>query len=481
MIQSSRIHIPIPKIRNTHCKVEINDVDMTSRILDSSWILPVTDGIGTFSLKISNAKGQYTNSFQKGQTIKFYADNNNASNLQFFGRIDFIKDEISDKGQFLVIEGRHRSFLLNEFKICYSADSKETSEILKEIIAKLPTSYGFTTTNVQTSSTSMSVEWNYKDIWDCILEICNFASFDCYVDDDLDFHYFQKNSIANSEDAIVEGQNFLRSKNLGVNDYIEKTRVIVMGQDRNGLPIMFTAISSSEGDEIRELFIKDNSADTAQKVQDLAEAKLEEITSSVIQANILSYGLESVNPGDNIWVILPRQELAGQYKIIQIHHQFGMKVGGWRTETIFEKKDIQISTNIKSLNQKNQQITDNKNVNKFNFSYNFDYLTNLGTHSGTVIDTEKGILSTTGGASGTWESPIKNLDTNPTGLELRLSAEQVNNILVYVSLDGGNNWKEISKLGEGITTQIPSGKLLMLRVIFGSAAAQLRGLSLLYT
>ena len=331
MRQTNEIFIPIPKVRNTHVKIEINEDDVTGRVTKSNFTYPVTSGIGTFEIILSNSNGQLSGLYSNGNIIKFYADNTDSTTLQFWGRIDYVKENISKDGQFLEIKGRHRSYLLNETLICYSAEDIITSQILKDIIDKLPGSYGFTYTNVSTTTDSMNVEWNYKPFWECVMEICRFAGYDCYVDNDLDFHYFEENSIVNTEEALVEGQNVLDSKDWGTNSYYEKTRVTVLGQGKDGLPIIHTAISPDEGEDIREIFINDSSVNNYASIKNIAEAKLFEFTNRTPQAIVKSFGLETIRPGENIWVLIPRQEIHGQYKISKISHNFGTKMGGWKT------------------------------------------------------------------------------------------------------------------------------------------------------
>jgi len=480
MRSSNQIYIPIPKARNTKCQITIGGVDVTSRVIDSLWSLPCSNGVGTFNLKISNAKGQFSGDYVAGDEVKFYADNLDNTTLQFQGRIDFTKDDISDSGQILSIDGRHRSYLLNETLICYTATDTATSTILKAIIDKLPTAYGFTYTNVTTDSTTMSVEWNYKPFWECLKELCNKAGFDSYVDNDLDFHYFLKDSIENNSDAIVEGDNFIKSSDYGTNDSAEKTRVTVMGDDGNGLPILYTAISSSEGTEIREVFIKDQSSNTMEKVKSVAEARLEFLTNKNPQAKILSFGLETLKPGDNIWIIVPRQKIAGQYKIIQINHKFGMKVGGWRTESILEELETGSDSIIK-LSNTSQQITESKNIHKFNYSFNINFDTNNGTHSGTQIainaNTGDGVLETTGGTTGTWESDLLEADENVDAVELRMSGNDTSGTQLFVSVDGGTVYHPVLS---GDTT-ISTGKDLKIKVVLNSADTQINSIALLYS
>ena len=165
MIKSGQILIPLPKTRNTKVKVEVNGVDLTSRVIESVWVKPVTIGVGTFSIKLSNANGQLTNTYKIGQTVKLYADNLDATTLQFQGRIDFVEDDIGNDGQFLKINGRHRSFLLTEFLICYSATEVITSTILSDIIDLLPAGHGITKTNISPStipSVVLDIEFSSK-------------------------------------------------------------------------------------------------------------------------------------------------------------------------------------------------------------------------------------------------------------------------------------------------------------------------------
>jgi hypothetical protein len=477
MIKTNQIYIPIPKKRNTKCKITINGTDMTTRIMESTFVIPCTNGVGTFSVKISNAKGQYSGNFAAGDVVIFYADNNDASTVQFYGRIDYVKDDISSEGQYLNIDGRHRSFLLNEYLVCHSATDIETSQILKDIIDKLPAEYGFTYTNVNTSAVNMNVEWSYKSFWDCITELCNKAGFDCYVDNDMDFHYFEENSISNEEDAVVEGDNFIKCSDYGTNDYYEKTRVTAMGQDDAGLPIIYTSVIAGEGDTIKEVFVKDTSANTYDSVKDIADAKLAEVTNKNPQAVITSFGLETAKPGDNIWIIIPRQKIAGQYKLVQITHKFGMKIGGWRTECLTEEQESGVSTVLENLTKTNQQITESDNVNKMTYSYNFDFNTDNGTHSNTIIT--GGVLKTNGVYSGDWISPVRTLTTTPTQFEVRVVGESMIYNKYYVSTDNGVTWQEATSLNTKIAFS-PIGNNIKIKVEVVTENSKVDSISLLY-
>jgi len=445
MRNTNELYIPIPKVRNTHCKVEIAGDDMTKYVKESLWVKPCNEGIGTFKIVIFNAKGQFTEKYSPGDIVKFYADNLNATRLQFWGRIDYIKYDLSSDGQFLEIEGRHRAYLSSEFLVCYSTALQSTSDILKAIIDRMPASYGFTYTNVGDDSHFMDVEWNYKPFWDCVNELCNYAQWDCYVDENLDFHYFKANSILNSEEAISEGDNFISVKEWGTNTYYEKTRVTVMGQDVDGLPIVYTAIDPNEGDDIRELFIKDTSANTEKKVKDLADSKLSEFIDRPPQAITESYGLETLNPGDNLWILVPRQKIAGQYKAYQITHKFGSSIGGWRTVLNIEKEDVGIGKMLQTVSKKSELGIENENVNKLNYSVNFNFSDESKTysHASTQLLNSKLILDSDVATEGTWISTLKTTDDNITGVEIRADGKDIWGSEFYFSVNNGNDWQQI--------------------------------------
>ncbi len=477
MRDSTEIFIPIPKSRNAKIKIEINGVDKTSETRKSIFNKPVTSGIGTFELDISNASGNLTGEYQPGTIVKFYADNTDASTLQFWGRIDNIEEIASKQEKILKIKGRHRTYTLTEYLMCHSASQTETSQVLKDIIDKLPASYGFTYSNVNSTTSLINVSWNYKPFWDCVIELCNYVGFDCYVDNNLDFHFFEANSILNTDDAVVESDNLLNSSGWGTNDYYEKTRVVAIGQSEDNLPIVYTAISDNEGDEIREIFVKDVSADTQLKVKNIAEAKLKEVTNKTPDAQIQSFGLESINPGDNIWVLIPRQQIHGQYKIINIKHKFGSMFGGWRTELIMEQEQENISKTISLIDKKSERLKVADNINKLNFSLYFDFDTNSGNHSTTEIS--EGVLKTDGSASGTWISNLNEVVESATYCEIRVKGQSIPGTNFYVSVDNGINYQSLDQ--NTLKTLSPPGKNLKIKVEINSAATQIYSLVLLYS
>jgi hypothetical protein len=212
-------------------------------------------------------------------------------------------------------------------------------------------------------------------------------------------------------------------------------------------------------------------------VQNIAETKLAEFTNRNPQATIESHGLETIKPGDNIWLIIPRQQISGQYKIIQINQLFGMKTGGWRTKCVMEEEETGIARTIQRVNSKTDAISNTENANKLNYSYNFPFDSDSGIHAGTQITS--GVLKTDGGASGTWISPTRNITENAEQYELRVAGESIPGTLFYVSSDGGNTWQDIVAQ-KTLYDMSPPGQNIKIKVVFASASTQIKSLALLY-
>ena len=437
-----RAFIPIPKKRDTQVKVEINGIDEKKLVRESSWIKPVTLSIGSFKIKLKNAGGKLINKYSKGQTVKFYADNTDATRLQFQGRIDYIKDVLLKEGHFLEIEGRHRAFILNETQVNHKAEDVEVSQILKDIIDKYASNFTQVNINATNPEIKINVEWSYVPFWDCVIFLCKKANFDCFVDNDLDFHFFKQGSIKNKNEYIVEGMNFIETSETGTDDYYEKTRVIAVGKMNDGItPIIYTAKSSGEGSEVREVKVEDSTLNTAESVQALAEGELLDLENRPRQSSIESHGLETLEPGEKIPILIPRQLINEEPRIMQLTHTFGEK--GWRTKCMTEKEIKGIEDLIKDRIKTENMLSTIDNLNKLDFSFNFGFDNDNLTASHSDTQITGGLLELkSGNTEGRWGSSLKTVPDNITKTELRFVGKDLTSSKFYFSIDGGNTWQQ---------------------------------------
>lgn len=426
--------------------MEIGGTDVTTRIYSAEFNRPVTTGIGDFKIRLINVKGVYSNTWFGSEIVNFYADLIGATNLQFKGRVDFVKEVLTEGGQFLDIEGRHTSYDLTEVSVSksYTADDDiDGSDVLKDLIDTYLT--GYTYTNVASSiGTDVVVNWSNKPFWECVIDLCVLCNADCYVDDAKDFHFFAENSIVQTQDAIVEGHNLKQLRNWGKDTFFEKTRIRVIGEDDRGVPILYTKNPGGT----REKTIVDSSIKTMDEAEDRADAEYTDLTLANIppQGTTVSKGLRFAQPGDNIWISTPRQKVHGLYKVIELKHKIGTNVGTWITECIVEKEEKGTSQVLKERTKKELQLTKVQNPNDLEYSYNFTFEDTTNILSLTDTQVSEGFLKLVEGkTTGTMITDNHEADTNISQIELRWEGENLAVSTFEVSVDAGTNYEELER------------------------------------
>ncbi len=471
--ETNEIFISIPKKRDTQAVVTVNGDDVTKKVVESKWTKPLLNvGVGSFICKLSNAGGQLSELYTGGQVVVFNADNEDGTREQFRGRIDYPRDILERGGQYLELVGRHRAFFLQERKICHTATGEDPVDILKAIIAKEATELDISDLPGSTGLTT-DVEWDYKPFPDCVRDLMEKSGYDSRVDNDLKIQFFEANSILNDDEAIAENDNFISTEEVGDDNYYERTRIIVTGEDDAGIPIIYTAISGVDDDETereddgtREVHVKEAAANTMQQCEDLAKSLLNLHTNRPKQGLFKTLGIETLEPGENLWVAVPRQKLYAQYKALQITHLFGQKSGGWRTETLLEN-ELGVDAKILSEIVRGQgRITKSTNPNKLEYSYNISFNDDDNTlsHLHTVVS--DGVLKLTNDnfTTGTWVSTAKTANKQVSQVELRTASKNMQYSTIYYSLNNGVTWEEITP--NVLTTPNHVGKLIKFKVDF---------------
>lgn len=483
MIKTSRFFIPIPQPRHNNPRVLANGVDVTSYVAFSKWIRPVTIGIGRFELKLKDASGNFQDLFKKGDEVIFYCDNSDGSLRKFQGRIDYPKKVVSKDGQFLSIEGRHRSYLLGEVKVCFTATSTDGADILRSITSQFAPN--FTTNNVTAATGSLiNVSWDYVPFWECVKRICKDTGHDARVDNDLDIHLFKENSRVNKLEAISEGDNFLTTPEWGTDDFFEKSRVIVMGQDLSGFPIVVTFPEDTSNEDIREIFINDTSLDSVSKVRDRAIGEFNQLSNRPPQALLRNFYIETLEAGENIWVVIGRLKIYGLFKALTVTDMFGSDVKGVRTEVLFEKEIIGTDQLIRDRINAETRIQQADNPFKMDQSYNIDFEDSTFTETLTNVEVENGVLQLESGfTSGTFVSKLKTAAKAVTQGYLRYNATDFGASIVEVSVDNGLTFTSFSR--KTLTSTVNSDVNIIIKVTLNSntanSAPKLIGLAWLYS
>lgn len=458
-------------------KIIINTEDITSRIKESDFTSSLLNvGASTFKIKLVNVNGYYKGMFEPSDIVTFYCDNNidPPTTSLFVGKIDFIEDEISNTGQYLIINGRHISEIDMEKSISYSASDIDGATVLKDIIAKLSE---FTTTNVTDPiNKTVTVNWSEKPFTDCVKDLCIRCDADCFVDNNKDFHFFLKNTSPITTDAIHERDNLLWIRGFGRDVYKEKTQIRIYGKDDRGLPIIYTEDMAGT----RELVIKDTAIDTIEEAQSLAIMTKTDLTIESEEGKVYSRILLNARVGERIWISAPRQGINNHFRIALMKHKFDRD--GLHTETTIEKTELGTSYLMKERIEKEIGLRDIPNPNEMRYSYNLTFDDDTGlTHYNTQT-TQGRLHLQTGETTGTCTSSVKTTDNNITYVELRIDGSDLTSSVFQCSVDGGINWQTLIK--NILTTITNSGNSLRVRITLISNSQNpnplLESLALLY-
>ncbi len=473
------IYVWIPPTNGAKHKITITRDDGTiDDITNIIYKWDVNDGatetIGKFTFEVDNSSGDYTNIWKGNEILKVYMDyDTTATTLRFRGRVE----NASFQNNNVKLVGRSESLKLMTVNVNASYSKIETSVILKDILDNYASD--FTYTNVDTSTNNMTVNWYQKPLFECIQELCKGASFDFYIDPDLDANYFSTGSRKNITEAVVHGMNIISVDDFG-NDYSQvKNKVIVEGKDIEGLPL----ISSSKSNDAalgvdsslgkRELLVKDENVTTSTQAQERANSELNFSLNPNKVGEVECMGLATIQPGEQIKISAPDSNLPpGNYTVISYRHEFN---GYLKTVLVINKEAIKLQKILRDRISKDTKVNV-KNIYGMDYTWNFDFSSDSGDHSDTQITDS--VLKTNGAASGTWTSELLEIDSDLVGVEMRTTGSSLAGVKGFLSTDGGIRYTQIYGTGASVST--PTGKKIKIKMALASAETQISGVVLLY-
>ena len=422
-----------------------------------------TMGVGEFELLIENNAGTYSGLYTGGEDVKIYADMDDASTLIFYGTAEKVADEFGDGGQTLKIKGTHVSGELLDITVTKSYSDENCDDVLKDLIDNYAT--GYTYTNVAASTTSITIAWEHKPFWECFAELCTLTDFDGYVDNTKDFHFFVKDSITNSNEAITFDDKFLPPlEGFGPDTLEIKNRIIVYGSDENGLPIVATAEDSTSQTSynVKEIILNDSNVKTVTQAQERADAELALLKDTETTGKVRNLWLlrSGINPGEQIWISIPTHQIHAKYTIAKFTHSLLDLV-----TTIEVKRESKgLPQLFKDRLQQENRLQVFLNPNELRFSKNFEFSddTLTDSHSNTAVSGGYLVLSGTA-TNGTWTSVAATATADITKVEVRIADYQdVGSNTYEISVDNGVTWESVT-LGTALTVA-GTGKKVKVRV-----------------
>ena len=391
---------PIYRITVEENGIEIN---LTSQAI----FIEIEDGIneliGRFSFELWNFNNQYTDRFNGMEIVRFYADRgSSATTLRFRGRIE----KLSYQRNKIRTTGRSEALNFMNQTVTQSFTNQECSSILKSLINTYRPDTSFTTTNINASTTNLTINWRQKPFWDVLQDLTTASGFDAYLDSSKDFHFFRKGSIDNDNEAIIHNQNLIEVRDFADDINLVKNRIIVYGAEIDGIQILYTAENASSQNlfGLREEIISDSNITDFQQAKELAEFKLSSEPSQV--GEVKGVFIPTIQPGEKIRISSPMDTIQpALYNIVSYKHEVG---DGRFFTTVRMTKEPRGIVHVmkKMIEDTSKQKETSSNPFEMRFSFNSFFDSDIGTHSGTEIT--NGVLKPIG-ATGNWISQVENI------------------------------------------------------------------------
>jgi len=475
----------IPRPHTPRYIIKISAVDVTNDAVVGGTVTfsKALVGIecGGFKFNLENTDSAYSEKYSGGETVELYLDMASGTNKRFTGSIEKLKSRVQGSGRRLLeISGTHVTSELLDKLVTETYSGVTTDAILKDLIDKYLT--GFTYTNVGAEPSTPTINWENKPLWDCIVDLCNIAEYSCYVDDDKDFHYFSNSGIENNDEAIWSGPggNMLESDGLSTNTAEVKNKILVVGEDPTGYPVLFTSTDSSSQSVYgtKELLIKDTEITSSDWASDRASAELTLLKSPVTKGSARSLVLPSLSPGDKIRISDPVNKIHGQFVISRFEHVFPQEHTTIEVETI---KKIPLLFKDRMTKELAIQKVDNPYKMEFSYNFPFDNYDNIDTGVSTsnvaVSDSKLYLSSLT---TGTMKSKVKTVSDDISFVHLKVSGNKLVGTKYWVSADAGDSRESITPEVLKVIPVTKRGKKLRLEIELNSSDTEVEGAVLLF-
>ena len=465
----------LPKVRNGEYQILVDGVDRTTLVISAQFTRGIIGVECTCKITMLDPNGTFAALYKGGETIEYKTTYEGNTVSEWKGKLE---RPIKQFGQTYLIELQGSHFQSDTLDITVNADfagTKTSDEILKELVnTYLP---GFTTTNVTTSTVKPVIRWNNKPLHDCILDLCNLSEFDAYVDSDKDIHFFARESIENTVEAIVWNQTLVEIVDFGADSIDIRNRIIVYGEGLTGLPIIYRTddIDSQNANGIKEKVVKDSSIRTYAQAKQLGDATLESEKAKTSSGTLNCLLLINIKPGEMIWVVNPVQGIEDTFRMIK----FVFRPINYQTEVIISKdKTIPLLFQERKKAELASENLDNPHNMTKSFNFDFDNVSEFDSALSSGITIFESNLKIEGAATGTMVSSLRTTSSTVSQVFLKVTGDFLSGTQYAVSLDNGTNW-EIVNLEE-LKTMVNSGNQLRLRITLNSTSTLISSAALLY-
>jgi len=477
------IYIPPESTASFKLTVQISGgtaEDISTFVTELRIVNETTDAIGDFKFVIWDPNKSYAGKWSGGEIVRYYSDYSaTSSTLRFRGIIE----KVNYTDNKLEVIGRSDSLKFLDVTVTKKYDTIEVSTILKDLI----TNYGesafqadYTNINTTSPEVTLTVNWYQKPFWECVQELTTAAAYDCYVDANLAFHFFEEGSVLNPFEGVIHDFNLLSTGEFAEDLSLIKNRIIIYGAKKSGIQIIYTA---QDDDSIakyglKEEIINDDNVTSYDQAVDLATYLLEKHKTPPVIGEMTTILLASIQPGDTIRLSDPANNIApGGYRIVNYEHKISD-----RDYYTLVKVDLtpRHMSRIMADRIKREYDFNETSTNPYEMKYSYDFLfdDDSGSHTNTQIIDGRLKLQV-GQSSGTWISPTRSTPSNITEAYLYSEGDAITGATYYVSANGGVDWESIS-IKERVVLSTSVGSSLQIKIEIDDTATQIDSATLQY-
>ena len=472
--RENRGYVWVTRVRASKYSIKVDGVTITADVIQSSWTRAIIGQESPCSLTLIDSDGVYAEKYVGGETIELLYDFADGTTSQWKGKLEKPKKKFTDAYMLELVGSHHQSELLDITVTEKFDGTLSASAIYSQLLTTYLSTH--TSNNVASSTNFPVVSWDNKPLWDCIVDLCNFADFDAYVDSDKDHHFFARGSITNSTDAIVWQDTLLDIISFGKDSVDIKNRIIVYGEDNSGLPVVYRTDDtiSQTANGVKEEIIKDSSIKTYNAAKELGDATLTAHKNSSEKGEFSCLTLPSLNPGEFVWITNPIQKIQGEFRVTKFTYFLPveqMKVIIGKEETI-----PQAFKERKLAEQQGKKITNPfKMTNSYNFS--FDTLDQIDTNLSSNVIISNSSLKVSSGSTGTMISQLVNTTSDVTFVQFKVSGDFLSSVTYHFSTNNGDTYQQIN-LEE--KTSVTAGSAIRVKIELNNASTLIANFVALY-
>ncbi len=443
-------------------KIEINDIDITSDILNANYTWStLRNGLGMFNLTLNNDTRRYLEVYNEGDNVKFYGDFIDASTQIFEAKMEEPRYGFTT-GFTTIINGMKNPELATE-PFTKSYKNASASSILQDVLnTAFPNTFTFNNVD-STMTTTLTIDFEEQSVVSILKDILERVKFDGYIDINDDVHTFPDTGKINANEAVIQGQNILNISPFGKDTLQRRNIVRSYGAEVEDCPIIITKTTTTDAWNKTEII--SSSSTTLDDVSEDVTSKLNILGTLTQEGGITCSALSTLRPGNRIPCRVPNANIEGQYFIPQ-YTQIFSTTQGWITNILNNKVLVDISS-IHFEHKLKEETKDLKNPNNMKNTLilltfdNENDIESLGS-----VSLSNGELIISSGDTGLMVSNTFTNVNNFTSVEIRGTPNTdflQGPSFIEVSNNDGLSWKTISSF-KTKTSLSSTGKKGIIRV-----------------